>query len=234
VTKNAFEAVDWDNSKLLRRAVMDTATGRCCMYDYRLSLKYKIGGYMPHPEILRFFDKIEGFQASYDRYLIQKSLNTASKQTLPICVPISSNFFHSHDFIREFANLYLGTEGFPDNIYFELDEDVLLPGLGSTRTKKCFEIIKRLGAKIAVANFGRRIFEYAYIPDFAIDLIKISPELVHYFERDAKTRSMVYDILAYSKLKKADLVAYGVDTIRQENIFKELGCTKMQGLIDFS
>lgn|GEM_PF-4477076 len=233
IVKTAMDSVDWVQSKLLRRSVLDTTTGKNCMHDYRLSVKYRAGGFMPHLEFLRLSERIEGFQVNYDRNLIEKALGVALKQALPICIPISSSFFHSHDFIRDIATIYSENEGFPDNVYFELNEDVLLPGSTTAKAKKCFEIIKRFGAKIAIANFGHRIFEYAYIPNFSIDLIKISPELVHYFEKDVQVRSKVYDILAYSNLKKTELVAYGVDTIRQENIFKELGCTKMQGLVDF-
>ncbi|MCL2630529.1 MAG: EAL domain-containing protein [Firmicutes bacterium] len=224
----AYKAIDWKSAGLWRRAAKDTVADKNFLFDYRLSLKNKKGVLITQEDISRMAAVLPEFQIKFDKLLIEKVLSIASAQTVPLCVKISTGYFQSAEFVRDFVGMFADAD-FPQNVFFEINDDAFIY---HERNSKTFEIFKKLGIKLAVKNFGYNIFEYGKIPDFEISVLKIGSELVKNFSKDVRARSVVHHIFSYAKIMKAEVVAYGIDTVADESKFKALGCYKIQGLVE--
>ena len=218
---------------MLARPIVNTRTDKIFGHEFRMGIYDLENRYVDHAEVTQAAASDKELQIRYDKLGIERVLKLASNPNRPkymLCMPVSVNYFWSWEFIRDLVGMIEDMQKLPEGVYFDFDEDVLLSNV--KRTKIRFELLRRLGIKISIGKFGYRFFEYAKIPDFEIDLVKISEDLVRNFDRDYDAQSMVYDILAYANLKKIDTVALGIDTTHQKDVFTNLGCNKMQGSLE--
>ncbi len=111
-------------------------------------------------------------------------------------------------------------------IELEITENQLMsePGAGQV-----LERLRALGARIAVANFGTGYSSLGHLKDLPITTLKIDRGFVHGVTESAKYAAVTRAIVSLAEDMGFDTVAEGVESTRQVEFLRAMGCRAYQG-----
>lgn len=165
-------------------------------------------GYWIIEEVCKNFDKFYN-----NGNVIQVSINVSPIQLMEI------NFVEKVIEIAKKYNVDLC------NICFEITESVVLDE--NITVYDNIYLLYKVGAKIALDDFGTGYASFSYLKKFKLDILKIDKIFIdNCSEVDYKIVNNVKNIAHLLNMKT---VVEGVETEKQFNILKELGCDYFQG-----
>jgi len=88
-----------------------------------------------------------------------------------------------------------------------------------------------VGVRVAIDDFGTGYSSLSLLQRFPIQRLKIDRSFVSGVADDLGARSLVRTILAMGDSLGLDMVAEGVESVRQLQALAELGCPKAQGFL---
>jgi len=91
--------------------------------------------------------------------------------------------------------------------------------------------IKETGVQLSIDDFGTGYSSLNYLHRFPIDTLKIDRSFVSSIERGNENSEIVKTILYLAKALKLNVVAEGIENIRQLNQLQLLGCEYGQGYL---
>ncbi len=91
--------------------------------------------------------------------------------------------------------------------------------------------LRELGVRIALDDFGTGYSSLSYLQRFPFDKIKIDRCFVKDVAGPAGSSSIVQAIVNLAAASNMTTTAEGVETERQMELLRELGCTEMQGYL---
>lgn len=131
-----------------------------------------------------------------------------------------------------------------DYVRWELDRFNLEPGrlvievLESVIAESHEDAISRTlkalsasGCRIDLDDFGTGFSSILNIRRFNVSRIKIDRRLVSRLDKDADQRRMVSALLSFSAKLGIEAVAEGVETERERDVLRQMGCTLIQGFV---
>jgi EAL domain-containing protein (putative c-di-GMP-specific phosphodiesterase class I) len=89
--------------------------------------------------------------------------------------------------------------------------------------------LRTLGARIAVANFGTGYSSLAHLKELPITTLKIDRGFVHGVTESAKYAAVTRAIVSLAEDMGFDTVAEGVESTRQVEFLRAMGCRAYQG-----
>lgn len=228
------ELIDRLNSgsyKLLCRPINDGRKSEVYGYDFVMSIVRTNGLSYEMSVVNELASKHQDLRFKIDRESIYRACMIASSPTRQkaefFSVGISNEYFLHDNFVTEFLAILENLKKVPSNLCLNFDESVLLSNSDIIKTR--FALLKKLGVTVSISNFGDNFFEFTKLPDFSLDYVRVSQQLVHDFLEKQDAKTIINDILAYSKLKRTLPIAMGVDS----NVIREglltLGFNLMQG-----
>ena len=93
------------------------------------------------------------------------------------------------------------------------------------------ERLRAMGVQIALDDFGTGYSSLAHLRDMPVDQIKIDPGFVGSMEQHAGSRAIVEATIALAHGLKVPVVAEGVESARQLELLRSLGCDQVQGFL---
>jgi len=117
----------------------------------------------------------------------------------------------------------------PDCLELEITESCLVKNLGQAQT--ALERLQKLGVRVAIDDFGTGYSSLSLLQKFPIQRLKIDRSFVHGVADDLGARSLVRTIIAMGDSLGLDMVAEGVESVRQLQALAELRCAKAQGYL---
>ena len=112
-------------------------------------------------------------------------------------------------------------------IEIEITEDSLMNHISHLALK--LRQLKSKGIEIAVDDFGTGYSSFNYLQKFPIDTLKIDKSFIHSIHEKKTGTSIVNAIISMARGLELNLVAEGVETDRQYEYLKQLGCPEIQG-----
>jgi diguanylate cyclase (GGDEF)-like protein/PAS domain S-box-containing protein len=111
-------------------------------------------------------------------------------------------------------------------IVLEVTENALMSDVAGA--ERGLVALRELGVQFAVDDFGTGYSSLAYLRHFPVTALKIDREFVADLERDA---TIVRSVLSLAAALGLEVVAEGVESTRQRDILRGLGCDNAQGFL---
>lgn len=115
----------------------------------------------------------------------------------------------------------------PGHLILEISENSLPMKLDLL--EKMFNMLKHVGVQIAIKDFGTGQLSLQYLKRFSIDYLKIAGSLIKDMTVNKDNEAIVKMIIALGQSSQMKVIAEGVETQKQKELLKALGCNIMQG-----
>jgi diguanylate cyclase (GGDEF)-like protein/PAS domain S-box-containing protein len=117
----------------------------------------------------------------------------------------------------------------PTRLEFEITETLLASNVAEHA--RVLRQLGELGCAISVDDFGTGYSSLSYLKRLPIDTVKIDRSFVRDIVSEPDDAAIVSAVVAMAKKLKLDVVAEGVETQRQLQVLRELGCDRYQGYL---
>lgn len=146
---------------------------------------------------------------------------------VPISINISPKQFLKHDWAETFVQIMEDTGVDPFLIELEITESVLIRNEESFASS--IKILKNLGVRISLDDFGIGYSSLIYLKKFQIDTIKIDQYFIN--NSLAGEAPLTKYIINLAHDLKMNVVAEGVETEEQLQYLRQYGCDQLQGYL---
>lgn len=151
-----------------------------------------------------------------------------SDSSITVSINISPSQLKNDNFVNQIRELIDTYKIDMTRIEFEITENVFIDNF--TGCNELIVQLKELGVKFAIDDFGTGYSSLKYISILPIDTLKIDKSFIDIISEE-KDKAVVKAIIDVAKASKLNIVAEGVETIRQVEILSDLGCTIIQGYV---
>ncbi|MFZ2302132.1 MAG: EAL domain-containing protein, partial [Gallionella sp.] len=148
---------------------------------------------------------------------------------LTLAVNVSAKQIHLPTFVEEVLTLvdHFGVD--PTKLKLEITESMLLDNVDATIANMA--ILKARGISFSMDDFGTGYSSLQYLKRLPLDQLKIDRSFVHDIATDNNDKAIVDTIIAMAKNLNLNIIAEGVETVAQQQLLKDKGCTAFQGYL---
>ncbi|WP_271169516.1 putative bifunctional diguanylate cyclase/phosphodiesterase [Hansschlegelia plantiphila] len=114
-------------------------------------------------------------------------------------------------------------------IIFEVTETAAMRDIALA--EESLALLRRLGARIALDDFGSGHSSLTHVRRLPLDKIKIDRDFIVDIEADGASRAIVKSVIDLCRNLELCCIVEGVETERQKAILSGLGCNVMQGYL---
>jgi diguanylate cyclase (GGDEF)-like protein len=211
---------------------INVVTQKIIALDVALHWQHPDYGLIPVHEFLRLAENT-GKIFMIGEWMMHRALQQLSKwneQNLnfkQVAVTISLRQLENPHFTYKISHMLHEFKLDPSCLILKISEGALLtkPDI----VEKAFFMLKHIGVKIAIEDFGAGNVALQQLKRFPIDYIKMAPSLTQDITVNKESEAIVKMILALATSLNIIVVAEGVETQQQRQLLNELGCNTMQG-----
>jgi diguanylate cyclase (GGDEF)-like protein/PAS domain S-box-containing protein len=177
-----------------------------------------------------------GFIVELTRWVVTQSIRTMKQwksdggyfleRNLIVSVNISADHFN-HDLYGDLTSILTQEQYDPKLLEIEITEGTLLHS--ATEVIGMLNKISELGVHISIDDFGTGYSSLQYLKSFHLDTIKIDRAFVRDIWSDHHNMLIVDSIISIAKRMNLQLVAEGVESIKEVEHLVALGCDVFQG-----
>jgi diguanylate cyclase (GGDEF)-like protein len=170
-----------------------------------------------------------------DRWVIRQAARQARRwadafgagRVPPVSVNISAGHALWADLV-EYVGTTLDDCGLPPSaLALEITETVMLEL--STSTVATLRKLREMGIHISLDDFGTGYSSLSHLRHLAVDSLKIDRSFVHRIPDDPTDAAIVASVVALAHTLGLRVVAEGIETARQRDALRALGCDLGQG-----
>ena len=161
--------------------------------------------------------------------VVSKAFNSARQLAEPLVLAINVSPFQLHDLtlpkqIRDLAE----EAGFPlDRLHIEITESALIDNI--ERAKAITLELKAVGCKLAMDDFGTGYSSLRHLQGMPFDKLKVDRSFVASMIDERESRKIVAAIIGLGHSLGLITVGEGVETEKQAEMLRLLGCEMGQG-----
>jgi EAL domain-containing protein (putative c-di-GMP-specific phosphodiesterase class I) len=227
------EALDRGEFFLQYQPEIELATGRLAAVEALLRWKDPDSGVVMPPDFLPLVEE-NGAIIPIGQWVLERAMEDMKgweETGLDICVSInlSARQLAQPDLAESVAEA-LRKHGQPARrLRFEISEMALMGEYeGLHRTVRA---LQRLGAEIAIDNFGSGYSSLGLVRGFSVTSVKIDKALVSSCTNKRECAAIVQAVGAMARNLGITVIAAGVETEEERQIVQSLGCDRAQGLL---
>lgn len=153
----------------------------------------------------------------------------AETADLRVSVNVSARQFRQTSFVEDVAAV-LHETGLPGSaLTLEITESTLMHE--HEETLAILAALKRLDVMLAIDDFGAGYSSLSYLRRYPIDELKLDRGFVRGIDRDTNAAALVTGVVTLGQMLGLTLVAEGVETERELETLRVLGCPQAQGFM---
>ncbi|MBK8816446.1 MAG: EAL domain-containing protein [Methylococcaceae bacterium] len=228
------KALEREEMELHYQPQFAVRSGDCIGVEALLRWHSQELGQMPPSEFITLAEK-SGLILSIGEWV----LKTAAKQAktwldkgLPVArisVNVSTLQFIKKDF-PAIVQAILHEVGLPpERLDLELTESAL--EADEVDILDMLVSLKQMGVSLSIDDFGTGYSSLSRLKKFPISTLKIDKNFIQDIETDSANAAIVAAVIAMGKGLDMKTIAEGVETVRQLNFLKTLGCDQVQGFL---
>jgi EAL domain-containing protein (putative c-di-GMP-specific phosphodiesterase class I) len=142
-------------------------------------------------------------------------------------VNMSCRQFAQPDLVHQVEQVLLETGLDARRLRMEITETAIMEHV-ETASAVLFKL-RALGVKLALDDFGKGYSSLSYLHQFPFDTLKLDRSFIARIGPRGENTEIVRTIIALAQALGLDVVAEGVETARQRDQLRELGCQFAQG-----
>ena len=233
-----------DIQKIMRNALEH---GYFKLY-YQPKVEIKSGKIVGCEALIRLIDPIQGiispdkfiplaeeshFIIPLGRWIIKEAISQVKKwentplKDIKVSINISAKQFKDESFVDELSKYIKEIDS--SKIDLELTESVFISGF--EENFKIIHNIKRLGITLSLDDFGTGYSSLSYLKRIPFDAIKIDKSFIDDLACEGENKLFVNMIVDIAKSLNLEVIAEGVEEIKQLEYLKEIGCDLYQGYL---
>ena len=147
---------------------------------------------------------------------------------LKMSVNISARQLQRPDeLVEEVIRIFEQTELAPGSLVLEITESMLMGY--AEQNVDVLSRLKDLSVGIAVDDFGTGYSNLAYLKRFPVDMLKVDKSFVNGLGENPDATAIVETVVSLARAMGMQTVAEGIETTRQADLLRALGCELGQG-----
>ncbi len=218
--------------KVYLQPIYSISEGRCVAAEALVRWIHPTRGVIPPNHFIGIFER-NGFIQKLDRYvwetvcMLQQDRAMKGKNRLPISVNVSRINFYNMDFVNELKGLVHKYHVGSDALRFEITETAYMEN-----PQQLLSVMKELqeeGYVFLMDDFGSGYSSLNMLKNVPVDILKLDMGFMRDLDKNEKVEYIVKAVVQMAKDLKMDMVSEGVETSRQLEFLKSIGCDKIQG-----
>ena len=151
--------------------------------------------------------------------------------TCPSPLTISFNLSRYHlynpNLISELKGIFNNYNVYPSHVEVELTETIMFDN--PNKLVNVMNEIKKAGFSISVDDFGSGYSSLNLLKDMPADVLKLDKEFLSKTNDDAKENIIISSVIEMAKKLKMTTVAEGIESQKQSDLLRNMGCDVAQG-----
>ena len=148
---------------------------------------------------------------------------------IKIAINVSAKQLDDGDLVDRVSALTVRHGILPTGLEIELTESAVMAN--PEGVIGLFGRLRDMGVTVAVDDFGTGYSSLAYLRRLPIDVLKVDSSFVMNADRDEEDAQIVKTIVALGQTLKLTVVAEGIETHRQAELLRAIGCDIAQGYL---
>ena len=148
---------------------------------------------------------------------------------IPIAINLSARQFRQPSFVDSIGATLREYALQPHLLELELTESMLMKDIQLTTAK--LKQLKNMGFRISIDDFGTGFSSLNYLRHFPLDVLKIDQSFVRELLEDDAALAIIQSIIALAGALGLRTVAEGVETLEQQALLQDHGCSTLQGYL---
>ena len=163
------------------------------------------------------------------RWVLESAIRDMQTVDLPLTlnINISARQLLQPSFIEEVKSLIEGSSFPPGRLNFEITESIVIVDIEQTIEK--LQLLKDLGIKISLDDFGTGFSSLSYLTILPIDCLKLDRSFVNRIDENPVEKKFLQNIIQGAYDLNMEVVAEGIETKEQAEILRSFSCQKAQG-----
>lgn len=226
-------ALDQQQFFLLYQPQLDLASGRLRGVEALLRWRHPQWGLVSPAHFVPILENL-GLIGGVGHWVLVEACRQARRwadagSALRVGINLSVRQFHEADLCGEIQRILTETGSDPRLIELEITESLAMQDpLHAIELLSC---LREQGMKIAIDDFGIGHSSLEYLLRFPIDAIKIDRAFVNNVTTDRGSRAIVRAVAVMGESLGLDIIAEGVETLRQCDFVEALGVSEVQGYL---
>ncbi len=228
------KALDRGELKLVYQPKVDISRNRITGAEALLRWEHPTMGNISPADFIPVAEN-SGLIVPIGEWVIRKAFNqlaawhAAGHRELKIAVNLSSSQLTRPGLANSVREALDESRLDPAMTELEITENIVMQNLDSAIAT--LEILKGMGISIAMDDFGTGYSSLSYLRRLPIDIVKIDQSFVRELPGNKEDASIAQAIIAMANSLGLDLVAEGVETIKQLNFFRQQEVMVIQGYL---
>jgi diguanylate cyclase (GGDEF)-like protein len=174
--------------------------------------------------------ELSGLMDELGDFVLRHALTDAKRwPTLFTAINLSPVQLGDDERVERIADLIRDSGIDPGQVVLEITEGVLIDE--PDRIKRHLEMLRGLGVRIALDDFGSGYSSLTYLRQFPIDKLKIDRGFVTPLGRSPNAGVIIQAIVALGRALGLDVLVEGIETDEQRVLLRLAGCDEMQGFL---
>lgn len=153
----------------------------------------------------------------------------AGFEIVPVSVNVSSAQFSDSNLQEIITDALVRHDVAPESLEIELTESLILED--NETTALALRDLRAIGVRVALDDFGTGYSALTYLNRFPLDAVKMDRGFLRSIEDDESAAGIASAVIAMSHSLGLSVVAEGVDSERQSQLLRSMGCDQVQGFL---
>ncbi|WP_445775636.1 RNase E specificity factor CsrD [Shewanella sp.] len=145
------------------------------------------------------------------------------------CINLSLDTLVSRAFIRWIQSTLLEHRPLAARLIFEVSEDIVVKHQANPALVKALDMLKKMGAKLAVDHVGQHVVGTHYIQEHHFDLVKLHRSIVRQVHQRSENQLFIRSLIGGLYRAEVKVIAEGVECFEEWQTLKILGVSAAQG-----
>ncbi|HRI05142.1 MAG TPA: PAS domain S-box protein [Pyrinomonadaceae bacterium] len=227
-------AVERNEFEVHYQPIVDLTTGRVQEFEALIRWRHPKHGLIAPNEFVAVAEET-GLIVHIGKWIIEESCRQTAewqqRYTFPlsISVNLSAKQLMHPTLTGQVKDILARTGLDAKQLKLEVTESTVMEH--SERSLKVLQELDELGIALSTDDFGTGYSSLSYLQRFPFERIKIDRSFINVLESDEKSGLIVKTILMLGENLGIEVVAEGVETLRQLELLRELGCKAGQGYL---